>query len=89
MENTGDNQYSAVIEGESSDILPILASIENVTDVVFEGEGKFLLTAVEGADIRKSVFLAAAENNLSLLSFAPVDVSLEAVFTRLTQKGGK
>lgn len=89
MENTGDNQYSAVIEGESSDILPVLAAIENVTDVSFEGEGKFLLTAVEGADIRKSVFLAAAENNLSLLSFAPVDVSLEAVFTRLTQKGGK
>ena len=89
MENAGDNKYSAVIEGESSSILPVLAAIDNVIDVVPEGDNKYILTATEGADIRREVFLAAAENNLSLLSFAPVDVSLEAVFTRLTQKGGK
>jgi len=55
--------------------------------VDFDGKA-YILTAEADADIRKAVFYAVAEADLPLLSFAPVDVSLEAVFARLTKKGG-
>ncbi len=83
----GENKFIAHIEGDSEKIVPVLAAIEGVCDVTYDG-GSYALTAEEGADIRRDVFYAAAQNDLPLLSFAPVDVSLEAVFARLTKKGG-
>ena len=85
---SGDNKYEASIEGESENIISILSSIAGVSEVVIE-KGKYVITAENGADIRKSVFAAAAENDLALLSFAPRAASLEEVFTRLTKKGGE
>lgn len=82
----GENKFSAQIDGDPAKIVDVLRSVEGVTDVTYE-DGSFILTADEGADIRKNVFYAAAEADLPLLSFAPVDVSLEAVFARLTKKG--
>ena len=83
-----ENKFIAEIEGESDKIIPILAAIEGVVDVTSDGKA-YTLTAEEGADIRKAVFYTAAQNDLPLLSFAPVDISLEAVFARLTKKGGE
>lgn len=82
----GENKFSAQVDGDAAKIVEVLRSVEGVTDVTYEN-GSFILTAEEGADIRKNVFYAAAEADLPLLSFAPVDVSLEAVFARLTKKG--
>ncbi len=84
----GEMRFEAHIEGESEKIIPVLSSIDGVTDVTCRGD-KYTITVRNGEDIRKNVFLAAAENDLSLLSFAPVTVSLEEVFARLTKKGGK
>ncbi len=85
---SGENKFEAEIEGESETVTSILSSIEGVSKVEFE-KGKYIITAEKGADIRKNVFLAAAEKNLSLLSFAPLAASLEDVFTHLTRKGGE
>lgn len=82
----GENKFSAQVDGDPAKIVDVLRGVEGVTDVAYEN-GSFILTADEGADIRKNVFYAAAEADLPLLSFAPVDVSLEAVFARLTKKG--
>ncbi len=84
----GENKFEARIEGDADCIIGILAEIEGVCGVDYEN-GKFILTAEEGADIRKKVFYAAAQNDLPLLSFAEVDISLESVFARLTKKEGK
>ena len=84
----GENKFEAHIEGESEKIIPVLSSIDGVSDVSFDA-GKYTITVKNGEDIRKKVFFAAAENDLPLLSFAPVTVSLEEVFARLTKKGGK
>lgn len=83
----GEQKFEAHIDGEEQTVLPILAAIDGVLDVSADG-GKYTLTAKEGADIRKAVFYAAAQNDLPLLSFAAVETSLEAVFARLTKKGG-
>ncbi|MBQ8004146.1 MAG: ATP-binding cassette domain-containing protein [Oscillospiraceae bacterium] len=83
----GENKFAAQIEGEPARIIEVLSGVEGVRNVNFDN-GSFILTADEGADIRKNVFYAAAEADLPLLSFAPVDVSLESVFVRLTKKGG-
>lgn len=82
----GENKFSAQVDGDPAKIVDVLRRVEGVTDVAYDN-GSFILTADEGADIRKNVFYAAAEADLPLLSFAPVDVSLEAVFARLTKKG--
>lgn len=82
----GENKFAAQVDGDPAKIVDVLRGVEGVTDVAYEN-GSFILTADEGADIRKNVFYAAAEADLPLLSFAPVDVSLEAVFARLTKKG--
>ncbi len=82
----GENKFAAQVDGDPAKIVDVLRGVEGVTDVAYEN-GSFILTAEEGADIRKNVFYAAAEADLPLLSFAPVDVSLEAVFARLTKKG--
>lgn len=82
----GENKFSAQADGDPAKIVDVLRGVEGVTDVAYDN-GSFILTADEGADIRKNVFYAAAEADLPLLSFAPVDVSLEAVFARLTKKG--
>lgn len=82
----GENKFSAQVDGDPARIVDVLRGVEGVTDVTYEN-GSFILTTDEGADIRKNVFYAAAEADLPLLSFAPVDVSLEAVFARLTKKG--
>ncbi len=82
----GENKFSAQIDGDATRIIEVLGAVEGVRSVTREN-GSYILTADEGADIRKNVFYAAAQNDLPLLSFAPVDVSLEAVFARLTKKG--
>lgn len=82
----GENKFSAQVDGDPAKIVDVLRGVKGVTDVAYDN-GSFILTADEGADIRKNVFYAAAEADLPLLSFAPVDVSLEAVFARLTKKG--
>ena len=84
----GEAKYEAKIEGDSKRIEQILRSIPGVTKVECKKE-IYTITVREGVDIRNKVFLAAGENDLSLLSFAPVSVSLEEVFARLTKKGGK
>ncbi len=85
---SGEVKYEAQIEGDSSKITRILSAIDGVANVICK-KGTYIITVQDGEDIRKKVFLAAAENDLSLLSFAPVTVSLEDVFARLTKKGGK
>lgn len=84
----GENKFAAQIDGDAAKIVRVLSAVKGVRDVSFDGE-KYILTSDESEDIRKNVFYAAAQNDLPLLSFAPIDVSLEEVFARLTKKGGK
>ncbi|MBQ9985939.1 MAG: ATP-binding cassette domain-containing protein [Oscillospiraceae bacterium] len=83
----GAMSYVAEIEGDSDEIIPVLAAIEGVEDISPDGENTYVIKACEGADIRSAVFLAVAQNNLKLGSFTKMQSSLEAVFARLTKKG--
>ncbi|MBR5543508.1 MAG: ATP-binding cassette domain-containing protein [Oscillospiraceae bacterium] len=84
----GENRYEAEIDGDEDVAIACLAGIAGVLDVSKPGK-KYIITAKEGLDIRKDVFLAAAEQNLPLLSFAKAESSLESIFARLTNKGGE
>jgi len=83
----GAMSYVAEIEGDSDEIIPVLAAIEGVEDISPDGENTYVIKACEGSDIRSAVFLAVAQNNLKLGSFTKMQSSLEAVFARLTKKG--
>ena len=83
----GAMSYVAEIEGDSDEIIPVLAAIEGVEDISPDVENTYVIKACEGADIRSAVFLAVAQNNLKLGSFTKMQSSLEAVFARLTKKG--
>ena len=83
----GEKKFRLVIEGESENIISVLAAVDGVCDVLSDKPGEYVITAESGADIRRTIFNVAAEHDLPLLSFIPIDVSLESVFTRLTKKG--
>ncbi len=101
LHNTeGEHKFSARIEGEPDRVLKAVRMVDGVLDIFDNGRAEntesplgdsvniheYIITSAEDADIRKPVFYALAEADCPLLSFAPVDISLESVFTRLTRK---
>ncbi len=101
LHNIGEEQrFAARIEGSPDRILTAVRKVDGVIDIFRKGAsegaeihlsddgeaGDYIITASKETDIRKPVFYALAEADCPLLSFAPVDISLEAVFGRLTRK---
>lgn len=88
MRGVGDgSRFEVTTEGESIKALCALSSVFGVTEVRC-GNGNYIITAENGADIRKSVFYALADADLPILSFKAVSASLEDVFRSLTKKKG-
>lgn len=84
----GKNMFEVVADGEKERIISVLKSVPGISDVK-EEDGKYIISADEGADIRRDVFYTLANADLPILSFKPVDISLEAVFASLTKKKDK
>jgi ABC-2 type transport system ATP-binding protein len=61
-----------------------LRSIQGVTSVVSEGNGRFRVTAAEGVDLRPELFRFAADQKLSLVGLRQEESSLENIFSSLT-----
>lgn len=84
----GKNMFEVVADGEKEKVISVLKSVPGISDVK-EEDGKYIISADEGADIRRDVFYTLANADLPILSFKPVDISLEAVFASLTKKKDK
>ncbi len=88
LEDIGsEHGFVAEIEGERDLIISALREIDGVSKVE-KLDNEYSIYTDKDIDIRKDVFFAMSKLNFPILSFKAVDTSLEAVFTRLTKKGG-
>lgn len=80
-------------KGTLDQIKQILADVRGIEDSEFsrkaEDHYEVKLTPKEGADIRESLFFVFAERRCPLLSLYEDNGSLEDVYLKLIQEGGK
>jgi ABC-2 type transport system ATP-binding protein len=65
-----------------------LLQIPGVTEIKEEGTNSFLLTSIEGKDLRAAIFHSAVNNGWTLIELTKESNSLEQVFKELTEEGG-
>ncbi len=84
----GAEQLNMTIEGDPSAVLTVLRAVPGVSSAVVLSDDKkksvYLITAEEGADVRRNVFDALSQNMMAILSMQQVEKSLEDIFLELT-----
>lgn len=87
---SGAQEIELIVRGESARAQELLEEIEYVEHVQIkdEQEGRILVRAKTGTDVREEVFRQMAENHIPVLEMHTVTKSLEDVFLQITQEGG-
>lgn len=87
---SGAQEIELIVRSESTRAKELLEEIEYVEHVQIkdEQEGRILVRAKTGTDVREEVFRQMAENHIPVLEMHTVTKSLEDVFLQITQEGG-
>lgn len=87
---SGAQEIELIVRRESAHAQELLEEIEYVEHVQIkdEQEGRILVRAKTGTDVREEVFRQMAENHIPVLEMHTVTKSLEDVFLQITQEGG-
>lgn len=87
---SGAQEIELIVRRESARAQELLEEIEYVEHVQIkdEQEGRILVRAKTGTDVRGEVFRQMAENHIPVLEMHTVTKSLEDVFLQITQEGG-
>lgn len=87
---SGAQEIELIVQSESVRAKELLEEIEYVEHVQIkdEQEGRILVRAKTGTDVREEVFRQMAENHIPVLEMHTVTKSLEDVFLQITQEGG-
>ncbi len=87
---SGAQEIELIVRSESVRAKELLEEIEYVEHVQIkdEQEGRILVRAKTGTDVREEVFRQMAENHIPVLEMHTVTKSLEDVFLQITQEGG-
>lgn len=87
---SGAQEIELTVRSESARAQELLEEIEYVEHVQIkdEQEGRILVRAKTGTDVREEVFRQMAENHIPVLEMHTVTKSLEDVFLQITQEGG-
>ena len=87
---SGAQEIELIVRCESARAQELLEEIEYVEHVQIkdEQEGRILVRAKTGTDVREEVFRQMAENHIPVLEMHTVTKSLEDVFLQITQEGG-
>ena len=87
---SGAQEIELIVRSESARAQELLEEIEYVEHVQIkdEQEGRILVRAKTGTDVREEVFRQMAENHIPVLEMHTVTKSLEDVFLQITQEGG-
>lgn len=87
---SGAQEIELIVRSESARTQELLEEIEYVEHVQIkdEQEGRILVRAKTGTDVREEVFRQMAENHIPVLEMHTVTKSLEDVFLQITQEGG-
>ncbi len=87
---SGAQEIELIVRSEADRAKSLLEEIEYVENVQLQDaqEGKILVRAKTGTDVREDVFRQMAENHIPVLEMRTVTKSLEDVFLQITQEGG-
>lgn len=87
---SGAQEIELIVRSESVRAKELLEEIEYVEHVQIkdEQEGRILVRAKTGTDVREEVFRQMAENHIPVLEMRTVTKSLEDIFLQITQEGG-
>lgn len=87
---SGAQEIELIVRSESACAQELLEEIEYVEHVQIkdEQEGRILVRAKTGTDVREEVFRQMAENHIPVLEMRTVTKSLEDIFLQITQEGG-
>ena len=87
---SGAQEIELIVRSESARAQELLEEIEYVEHVQIkdEQEGRILVRAKTGTDVREEVFRQMAENHIPVLEMRTVTKSLEDIFLQITQEGG-
>lgn len=87
---SGAQEIELIVRSESARVQELLEEIEYVEHVQIkdEQEGRILVRAKTGTDVREEVFRQMAENHIPVLEMRTVTKSLEDIFLQITQEGG-
>lgn len=93
-QTVSSKEYIARIEGDPKQISAVLSAVSGIASVKVQKEGEpgafdYLLCANADADIRKTLVLELAKQDIAVLSFQPVSASLEDAFSELTRNNKK
>ena len=85
---SGAQEIELIVRSESAqELLEEIEYVEHV-QIKDEQEGRILVRAKTGTDVREEVFRQMAENHIPVLEMHTVTKSLEDVFLQITQEGG-
>ena len=85
----GENKLMIRVEGKEKEVTDALRGIEGISGIECVGEVEtgtcdFIISAKKGADIRKKVFSALAQEDMPILMSKTAGLSLEEIFLKLT-----
>lgn len=89
-EMSGAQEIELIVRSEADRAQSLLDEIGTVEHVEVRDaqEGRILVRAKTGTDVREDVFRQMAENHIPVLEMRTVTKSLEDVFLQITQEGG-
>lgn len=73
---------------KSKDVEQALASVDGVSEVAHEGEGRYVVKAAAGASPRPAIAQAVVGHGWPLMEMTPLGMSLERIFLELTADAG-
>jgi ABC-2 type transport system ATP-binding protein len=82
---TGSQRVSVRVRGDVSDLIPNIASIPGVTNIVPTSGDSFEFETAPGNDSRPQVAREIINMGCDLLVFQPITLSLEDIFLQLTR----
>lgn len=88
MDNASGNKLTVELDCGKSEGKELLSSVPGVSEVSLDGDF-FTVTVEQGEDVRRSIFFAAAEKKIPILTIHKAEISLEKIFADLTLKGGR
>lgn len=81
----GGQRAALRVTGDDSGLEELIRGVDEILEVISQGDGRFEIEAAPGKDIRPKVARVLIENGFDLLELRPISLSLEDIFMQLTR----
>lgn len=81
----GGQRAALRVTGDDLGLEELIRGVDEILEVISQGDGRFEIEAAPGKDIRPKVARVLIENGFDLLELRPISLSLEDIFMQLTR----